>query len=157
VDVHHGHRGIVVVMPGLGHAELNYGDVRKVTFADAPPSLRYESFDGGRRLRGTVHTVNDRSYSGPITWDRDETHTFETLDGEVKDVGYGVLFEKIRSITPQDSRSCEVRLIDDRVLLLSGTNDVNASNKGIIVELDGEDGPEELRLDWEEIAKVEFD
>jgi hypothetical protein len=157
VDVHHGHRWIVVFIPGVGHAELKYSNVLKVTFADAPASPSYDTFDGGRRLQGTVRTVSDQSHSGRIVWDRDETHTFETLDGEVDDVKYAVLFEKIRSITPQDSGSSEVRLIDDRILLLSGSNDVNASNKGVIVELQKEDGPVELQFEWEEIAVVEFD
>ena len=31
-------------------------------------------------------------------------------------------------------------------MVLSGSNDVNASNKGIVVELEREDGPEELLL-----------
>jgi hypothetical protein len=157
VDVHQGHRGIAVVMPGLGTAELKYRDVSKVTFSEAPASRKYAEFDGGRRLRGTLRRTVGESISGEVTWDRDEAYSWETLDGSAADVDYSIPFENIRTITPRGADAAEVLLTDGRTLLLSGTNDVDASNRGVVARLERDGKTIEVQLDWDELAAAEFE
>ena len=156
-DVGRGHRGIVVFLPGLGSAEVDWENVTRVTFSEPPPSKKYADYDGGRRLRGTVRTTSGDSYSGEIVWDQDESFTWETLDGGANAIDYAVLFDEIRSLTPKGPASAEVRLRDDRVLTLSGTNDVSDSNRGVFVRGRRGDETFEVTLDWGGIESVEFD
>jgi hypothetical protein len=156
-DVDRGHRGVVVFLSHLGSAEVAWENVRGVTFTDPPPSRRYADFDGGRRLRGTMRSTAGDSYSGEIVWDQDETFTWETLDGEANAIEYAVQFDKIRSVTPKGPASAEVRLTNDDVLVLSGSNDVSDSNRGVTVRRKSGAETTEVTLGWSEIASVEFD
>lgn len=156
-DVDRGHRGISIVLPRVGTAEVEWDDVESVRFSEPPPSPRYEAFDGGRRLHGKVRTAAGHEYSGHIVWDMDETRTWESLDGDRDGVEYSIRFEGIRSITPAGPTACEVALVDDSSLVLSGSNDVNDSNRGVqIVWKDG-NRTVEVTLSLDEIETVEFD
>jgi len=156
-DVDRGHRGIRVFLPRIGRADIDWDDVESVAFGAPPPSRKYDDFDGGRRLRGTVRTASGDAHGGEIVWDRDETFSWETLDGEAGGIDYAVQFEKIRSVTPRGPDSAEVRLTDDQVLVLSGSNDVSDSNRGVIVRRKSGAETVEVTLAWNEIASVEFD
>jgi hypothetical protein len=156
-DVDRGHRGIGVFLHHLGSAKVDWKNVTRVTFSEPPPSRKYADYDGGRRLRGTVRSTTGGVHAGEIVWDRDETFTWESLDGEAQAVEYAVQFENVRSVTPRGPGSAEVRLTDDRVLVLSGTNDVSDSNRGVIVRRKQGAETIEVTLDWGEIDTVEFD
>jgi len=153
-DVDHSHRGIVITIPGLGSVELDYEDVKRVEFEEAPASETYATFDGGRELSGTVQLRRGGSVSGKIIWDLDEANTWELLNGEDGGVDYNIPFDNVRSITPKGSRASEVVLTDGRTLRLSDSNDVDADNKGLIVNK--EDGTT-VELSWDEIRSVGFD
>ena len=90
-----GHRGVAVSVTGVGTAEIDWDHVTRVTFTEPPASRSYADFDGGRRLSGTVETTLGPSYSGQITWDRDEAYSFEKLDGESNNVEWAIPFENI--------------------------------------------------------------
>jgi hypothetical protein len=152
-DVDDDNRGIDVIVPGLGVAEIDWDEFDHVTFADPPPSRSYSDFDGGRRLYGTVRDDHDRSHTGYIVWDLDEQYTWEYLDGEEKDINYGIPFENIQSINRHSRHAAEVVLKNGDVLILSGSNDVDRDNKGILVEMaDGD----EVELDWYDFESVQF-
>jgi hypothetical protein len=153
-DVDHNHRGIIVTIPGLGSVELDYENVKRVEFDEAPASEPYGEFDGGRELAGTVQLRRGGPVSGRIVWDRDESNTWELLNGEDGHVGYNIPFTNVRSIKPLGSDASEVVLTDGRTLRLSGSNDVDADNKGLIVTK--EDGTS-VELGWDEIRSVEFE
>jgi hypothetical protein len=160
-DVAGGHRGILLVLEGIGTAELDWRDVTKVTFKEPPASRSYDRFDGGRRLRGTVNVREDAAYSGLIIWDLDEAYSWETLDGSADGIDYAVAFSNIKSITPKGYESSEVLLRNGDVLQLSGTNDVNGSNDGVEVLSDPDKGDPEttiqIILEWDELLSVEFE
>ncbi len=160
-DVDNDHRGMIVKLDGIGSAEIDWWNVVKVTFSDPPASPGYDEFDGGRRLHGTVHTTGGASHEGMIVWDLDEAYTWETLDGSIDGADFAVTFENIRSITPKGHKSSEILLRNDKVIVLSGTNDVDGSNDGICVIPDREDerSGETVRitLEWDELRSVEFD
>jgi hypothetical protein len=152
-DVNDDMRGVVVTVP-TGTIEIEWDEVRKVVFAPAPASPRYGSFDGGRALSGTARTRDGEVLEGAITWDMDETYTWETLDGEQDRIKYGISFGHIRSIAPAGSEAAEVKLTDGRTFRLTGSNDVNENNKGVMIRTS--DGNETI-LDWSALERVEFD
>jgi hypothetical protein len=160
-DVAGGHRGILVALDGIGAAELDWRNVKNVTFTEPPASLGYDRFDGGHRLRGSVNTREGAAYTGLIIWDLDEAYSWETLDGNADGIDYAVSFANIKSITPKGYESAEVLLRNGDVLLLSGTNDVNGSNDGVEVVSDPSKGDPEttvqIILEWDELLSVEFE
>jgi len=160
-DVAGGHRGILVTLQDVGSAEIDWRNVTKVTFAEPPASTPYEKFDGGRRLRGKVTTREGTAYTGLIIWDLDEAYSWETLDGSADGIDYAVDFANIESITPKGYESSEVLLRSGKVLLLSGTNDVNGSNDGVQVIPEPDEAEPEttirIIMEWDELQSVEFD
>jgi hypothetical protein len=160
-DVDNDHRGMIVTLDGLGSAEIDWWNVVKVTFSDPPGSPEYDRFDGGRRLHGTVHTTGGASHTGMIVWDLDEAYTWETLDGSIDGTDFAVTFENIKSITPKGYESSEILLRNDKVIVLSGTNDVDGSNDGVYIIPDRKDAQSgetvRITLEWDELRSVEFD
>ncbi len=152
-DVDDDNRGIDITVPGVGLIKVEWEDFDRVVFADAPASRRFDDFDGGRRLYGVVKDDHGRSYTGFIIWDLDEAHTWEFLDGEDEDIQYEIPFENIATIAHHSRRSAEVTLHNGDVLILSGSNDVDRDNKGIVIEMDDGD---EVELDWYDFDIVEF-
>jgi hypothetical protein len=151
-DVNSENRGIFVSDPGLGRLEVKWGEFRSVRFHE-PPSMSYDEFDGGRRLRGTVFAEDGDSFTGTIRWDNDEQWTWETLNGDSRNLEFHVEFGLIASIERASDSSARVTLLDGRQFVLRGSNDVNDQNRGIFVRLD--DG-KTVMLDWDEFDRVEF-
>ncbi len=153
-DVNDDNRGIVLGVAGLGSVEVKWSDATRVVLSEPPASRRYETFDGGRRLSGTVRTSEGATFSGRITWDRDESYTWESLDGWSDGFDYGVRFSSIASIRRVDESSSEVQLKDGRKLVLSDSNDVDDDNRGLIVTAEGET---KVELGWSDVERVDFD
>lgn len=152
-DVNDSNSGIIIGDNKLGQVIVKWDEFEKVVFTNAPGQVKYSDFDGGQKLHGTVFTEDGDSYTGDIIWDNDEEYTWEILDGENNDIQFDVEFGKIKSIDKKSYRSSIVTLLDGRQFRLSGSNDVDEDNKGIwIVTNDGED----IEVDWEDFAKVEF-
>jgi len=110
--------------------ELDWDDVQAAVFTPAPaaddPQLA--------PLWGTV-TGSEGAHTGWIQWDRSECLAGDVLDGDEDGRDHEVPMGDIASITRVDSRSCRVVLRDGDELLLSGSNDVNEDNRGIVVEV----------------------
>jgi hypothetical protein len=148
-----GYRRLYVSPVGVGTVEIDWDDVERIDFAKPKASPRYDAFDGGRRLSGTLHGRDGKTWQGEIVWDRDESYTYDVLDGEIGDLEYEVPFANIRTIKRKSSLSSEIILRGGLSLELSGTNDVNDDNRGIIVLL--ADGTRK-ELDWEDLDRVDF-
>jgi hypothetical protein len=71
--------------------------------------------------------------TGYVAWDMDETLSSDVLDGEEGSRERDVVFETIATLERADARSTRVTLRSGEELLLSGTNDVNSSNRGVEV------------------------
>jgi hypothetical protein len=113
---------------GLGEMKVPWERIDKITFRSTPSSVDVRA----RRLFGNV-TTDAGEFTGFIQWDSDECLSTDKLDGESEDGKMSIAFEKIRSITREGSHSL-VRLADGRQLTLSGSNDVDESIRGILVE-----------------------
>ncbi len=152
-DVDRSNRGISVSDPSLGQVMVEWKDFAAVRFERAPTETRYDEFDGGRLIHGSVLTESGEDLTGDIRWDNDEEYTWEMLNGDYKGIDFDVEFSQIASISKK-GYSAEVVLVDGRTFHLSGSNDVNPGNRGITVRTaDGSvhevqwDDFRELRLD----------
>lgn len=153
-DVDDSNRGIIVADPGLGDQRIEWSNFESLELKEPHPGPVYASFQPPKRLHGTVTTADGGSYTGDIRWDNDETWTWEMLNGSTRDVSYDIEFGNIASIERHALRSVTVTLKSGRSLELRGSNDVDDSNKGIIVQ--GAGGRDEV-INWEDFEKVVFD
>ena len=152
-DVNSENRGIAVMVRDMGMVRMDWGAFRKVTFAAPPPSPAYADYDGGRRLRGTVTTEDGETLTGDVTWDKDESYTWESLGGDIRGVSFEIQFEHIARIEKLSRSAAKVTLNDGIEFTLKDSNDVNHRNKGIVVTLADR---EERTLGWGEFKAVEF-
>lgn len=152
-DVDGSNSGITVSDLGFGQVVVKWDEFDRFDLHQEPAVLRYDHFDGGHPLRGTVYTEGGESYEGAIRWDDDETYSWEILNGEYRDVEFDIEFGLIKEIAKKSYRSSAVTVWDGRVFRLRGSNDVDEDNKGIFVT--ASDG-EETEIDWEDFERVEF-
>jgi hypothetical protein len=182
-DVDDDNDGIQLSDPALGLVEVDWEEMDHIRFhppAEAGGVSGLGGFDGGRRLNGTVMTVDSTEVSGWIRWDGDEEFTWELLDGYFAGVSYDIEFRKIASIertvgittavevgptgvnvSTEDEEGSKVTLWDGRVFELTGSNDVDDSNKGIyVLPPDGSPDDEEaewVMVKWEDFRSVRFE
>jgi hypothetical protein len=153
-DVDDDNRGIIICDPAFGQVRVEWDEFDILEFSEAPRAVKYSSFDGGRKMKGTVYTEDGDEFSGLICWDDDEEYTWELLNGNYRDSQYKIEFGLIKEIEKNSRRSCDVTVSDGRVFELRGSNDVDSDNKGIIItDRDGE----EVYVNWEDFERVKFD
>jgi len=152
-DVNSENRGIVVKSAEFGRVKIGWSDFEKAEFLPVPTNElpRYRDFDGGRKIRGVVTTEDGEDFTGELAWDNDEQYTWEHLNGEYKGVEMAIPFGVIMGIAKSSQRTAEVTLKNGTTYLLSGSNDVNEENKGVIVFRDKGDAEE---IDWYDFAKA---
>ena len=152
-DVDGRNSGISISDPLLGQVKVDWDEFDQLRFHPAESHLSYEGFDGGRRLYGTLTTLDDSELTGEIRWDNDEAYTWEMLNGEADGADFNVEFGQIQSIAHRSHRGATVTLLDGRVFQLSGSNDVDDGNRGIYVS--DEDGDLTV-VDWNDFEEVRF-
>lgn len=143
--------GIEISDATLGAVKLDWDDFDRVEFHGTNDEVAAANFDGGRLIRGTVETLDGERYSGDIVWDRDETFTWEMLNGDIRGLDFHIEFGNIERIE-RTSRGAEVTLWDGRSFHLSGSNDVDDGNRGLLIRTDGR----EFEIDWDHLAEVTF-
>ena len=161
-DVADGNRGVQIADPELGVVVVPWARLERVRFHEpGGGGGQYGQFDGGRLLFGTVVTREQEELEGELRWDADEAGTWEMLNGESDGVRYDIEFGFVRRITPLEEDGAIVTLADGRTLELSGSRDVDADNKGVMVATDPQGaaatGDATWRLiPWENIREVRF-
>jgi len=140
---------IRVIDNDVGLIKLDWDRVYKVEFSETPEVLT-EKF--GDPLNGTVQTSLG-SFTGLIQWDHDERVSTDELDGDIKDGDLSIKFGKIKSIS-KEGRGSLVVLHSGSEYYLTGSNDVNNGNRGIIVTVDGMG---RVDINWDEFRKVTFE
>ena len=149
-DVDHSNSGISVSDAALGQVLVEWSAFDEVRFHGTDSEVTYDDFDGGDRIRGVVVTEDGREASGEITWDNDESLTWEMLNGELTgDVELQIEFSRIARID-KSGRGARVELLDGRVFELSGSNDVDDGNRGIVIDADGE----RVVVDWDDFVSL---
>jgi hypothetical protein len=120
---------ITVKDPAMGPIELEWRKIEKIEFMDTPSSVDPDAF----RIRGKV--ISDAGdFEGYIMWDKEECLSSDKLDGDSEDGRVSIMMGAIDAIERRSRNSSRVILKDGRELNLSGTNDVNGSIRGIMVE-----------------------
>jgi sporulation protein YlmC with PRC-barrel domain len=112
----------------LGEIDLPWSRISTVEFLKAPKKITNKF---GKPLYGTVEAFG-KNFTGYIQWDHDERLSSDKLDGDTDDGKLAIEFEKIKSIERRGSRSLVV-LKSGREVVMSGSNDVDKSNRGIII------------------------
>jgi len=139
---------ITVHDASVGEVTLPWRKIETVEFAPVPAGVR----PYGERLWGRVTTTRG-SFAGFVQWDSEECLSTDVLDGDSDDGRMKIEMGQIAAIERRGRRSSTVTLGDGRTLVLSGTNDVDSSIRGILVE-DPRFG--RVEVSWEAFERVEF-
>ena len=133
----------------IGELDLRWGQVRRIDFSPTPAKLQNKF---GEPLFGTVETFRKGKFKGFIQWDHDERISTDILDGDSRDGSVKIPFGKIKTIESKNNGS-KVVLNSGRELYLTGSNDVNKGNRGIIVT---DENIGKIDIPWKEFSKVTF-
>jgi hypothetical protein len=151
-DVDNSNRGITVSDPALGQVTVPWSYFSRLRLHAAEGEESWDDFDGGRPLRGTVTTVTGAEVSGEIRWDQDEYASWEMLNGHNNGLDFAVEFSKIAGIVKNGAGST-VFLRDGRSFDLSGSNDVDGANRGIVVT----NGDRARTIPWDIFRELRLD
>jgi len=132
----------------LGEVKLEWRGIDFVEFMPTPRRLE-QTF--GEPLYGTVRTRLG-TFEGLIQWDSDERLGSDVLDGENDYMDMEIEFAEIAAIERSGNGSL-VTLNSGREYYLTGSNDVNRENRGIIVT-----SPEQgsVTIGWRDFDRVDF-
>ena len=133
----------------LGEVKLSWGRIDKVEFMAAPKGYK-ETF--GEPIYGIVNAGRKGTFKGLIEWDSDERFMDEILDGKDRDGDKKVPFRSIQKIE-KNRNGVDLTLRSGRTLYLTGSNDVNDGNRGILIH-----GPEvgQVKVPWRDFIDLEI-
>lgn len=117
----------------LGIININWENIDRIEFLPTPTKLP-QIF--GMPMYGTVEGVRKEKFTGFIIWDNDERLTTDKLDGDADDGDVSIPFNEITTIEKK-GRGTFVTTKSGRELYLTGSNDVNEENRGILVVTPG--------------------
>jgi hypothetical protein len=133
----------------LGVLSIKWEKIERIQFLPTPEKL---SQIFGMPLYGTVESVRREKFTGFIIWDNDERLTTDKLDGDSDDGDISLKFGDIASLE-RSGRGTQVTLKSGREFYLTGSNDVNDENRGVIVIT------EDLgivKLSWDAFRRLTF-
>ena len=133
----------------LGEVKLSWGRIDKVEFMAAPKGYK-ETF--GEPIYGIVNAGRKGTFKGLIEWDSDERFMDEILDGKDRDGDKKVPFRSIQKIE-KNRNGDDLTLRSGRTLYLTGSNDVNDGNRGILIH-DPEVG--QVKVPWRDFIDLEI-
>ncbi|MBN1163395.1 MAG: hypothetical protein JXB45_02340 [Candidatus Krumholzibacteriota bacterium] len=143
-------REIVVEDRNEGEIEFEWDDIERIDFEQNRGDLK-SAF--GERLYGTVTTQQNDEYTGWICWDVDELFAEDILDGNEKRRSRKIQFGKIRAIEHDGSSRALVILKNGDEMVLRGTNDVDSSNRGIVIN---DINVGQITVMWDEFERLEL-
>ena len=137
---------VQIMDPELGIINVDWSNIDRIEFMATPTKLT-QTF--GMPLYGTVEGVRKEKYTGFIVWDNDERLTTDKLDGDSDDGDISIAFNEIVSIEKRGRGSLVVTK-SGRELYLTGSNDVDEDNRGIML-VSPEVGV--IRFSWDAFRK----
>lgn len=141
---------IKVLDEELGEIALDWDRIDKIEFLPTPKNLRQNY---GEPMYGKVATYRRGDFEGFIIWDKDERVGLDKLDGDSRDGDLSIRFENIKRIEKQGNGSL-VDINSGRQFYLTGSNDVNSGNRGIIVSVEGMG---RVEIPWRDFVSVDFE
>lgn len=151
-DIGRSSAGVTVSDPGLGEVKVPWNELASVRLHPPETPTGLGDFDEDGSLSGTVVTEDGDAHTGIVVWDRDEAASWEMLHGSSGGIEFQVEFGRIAHIARAGSGAL-VELRDGRTFHLTGSNDVDASNQGILVR--GNDTV--VALAWRDFAELTLD
>jgi len=134
---------------GDGERErIRWNDLSEIVFSPAPAELEPYA----ERLYGLLETTGG-DFEGFIQWDKSECTSIDILDGEDETGDVELEMGDILTITRTRDNTVEVVLQDGVEHHLGGSNDVNSSNRGIMVEVAGLG---RVTVPWNRFEKLSF-
>ena len=143
-------REIIVEDASEGEIEFVWEDIDYIEFMPAPNE---QTSRFGERLYGTLTTRRGDEYTGWVTWDVDEIFPDDILDGDEGRRKRKIEFGKIKAIERYSSSGATVFLASGDEVLLRESNDVDDSNRGIMI---ADLGFGQVRVPWDEFDRLEF-
>jgi hypothetical protein len=143
-------REIVIDDEIEGEIELVWDDIERVDFMETKSGAA-DSF--GDRLYGKLTTRRGDEFTGYVCWDVDEVYSTDILDGDDKRRSRKIKFGKISSIERYSSNGATITLVNGDEMVLRGSNDVDDSNRGIII---GDKALGQVRVDWGDFDRLDF-
>jgi len=140
---------IHVIDEEIGKVKIKWHRIISIDFGQGDKSTG-ETF--GKSVYGKVNTYRKGSFTGYIQWDHDERVSNDLLDGDNRDGDVSIAFGKIAKIEKRGN-GCNVLLNSGRDFYLTGSNDVDAGNRGVIVFVDGVG---EVDIPWSSFVSAEF-
>ena len=140
---------VKVADAALGEVTVEWSRIRSIRFAATPADVK----PAGQRLRAKVSTTAG-DFHGYLQWDSEEALTGDKLDGDTEDGDISIEMGRIRAIERLSRRASRVTLADGRVLELSGSNDVDSSIRGVLVE---DDRFGRVEIPWEAFERAEIE
>lgn len=139
---------ITVLDQDFGKLEVDWRRIDRISFSQMPEKTESQL---GEVLYGIVKTQKGE-FEGYIQWDEDETLSEDRLDGDTPNGDMSIPFGNIKSIT-RGGRGSDVVLKSGRKVYLTGSNDVDADNRGIIVK-----NPDwgRINISWREFESITF-
>lgn len=130
-DNRHLGKDITVYDNQKGRQTVNWDNLKQVNFLPTPAQLPHAK---GIPLYGTVQTQNG-PLTGFIKWDQDEYLSSHQLDGQLDSnpQTFRYAFSQIHSIQVRD-KGAIVKFYSDDKIFLKNNRDVNASNRGVVVQ-----------------------
>lgn len=158
-EVGDGNRGIYVDDRRYGRVLVSWEAFERVDFSPGGTGPAYGDFPPGRPLTGSIITRSGRRLAGRLVYDLDETETTETLDALSQGVDYTIFFSLIASIVPRleerGAQPARVILHSGEELQLERAGDLGEGNAGMLIFVDGREGPE--YVPWTDVEQVDFD
>lgn len=130
----------------LGKVKIRWDKIYKIEFSGGPDAIHKGI---GKPLYGRLKTTRKGIFEGYIKWDLEERTTEDILDGNGDKQ---IAFKNIQRIT-KSHNGVNVSLNSGREIYLTGSNDVNSTNRGIAVYLDGVGS---VKVSWKDFKYVEF-
>lgn len=142
-------REILIDTNDEGVIELYWRDIDRIEFMQGPD--RESAF--GKRLYGKLVTRRGDEFKGSIGWDIDESFDTDVLDGSERNRKRKIEFKDISMIERRSSQSALVTLRTGKKIRLDDSNDVDDSNRGIVIS---DDNLGRIVVSWDDFDFLEF-
>lgn len=133
----------------LGELKFPWSRIKQVEFKAAGNT---PSHNFGTPIYARVDAGRKGVFQGVVQWDADERFQEEILSGKDRSGDRDIPFSSIAKITKNRNGS-DVTLKSGREFYLTGTNDVNSENRGIIVN-DPNIG--QITIPWRDFVEMEM-
>jgi hypothetical protein len=117
----------------IGEVSVKWDRIERIDFQPTPKDLNVRK---GKPIYGTVETYRKGTFTGFIQWDHDERIGTDKLDGDNRDGDVSIAFSEIKYIEKKGD-GCIVEMKSGREFYLTNSNDVDNSNRGIIMTVPG--------------------